>query len=125
MKINEVAKMFNLPTSTLRYYESEGLLGPINRVNGVREFTKKDLERLDFIICTKNCGMTITEIKNFIQLYQRGNETIPSRLAILKRQLSKSEKQLRTLQQSIDHLKDKIVDVQNLSATADKQNLRN
>ena len=37
--ISDISKMFNLPISTLRYYDSEGLFPDIERKNNIRIFS--------------------------------------------------------------------------------------
>lgn len=114
MKIDTVAHQFHLSTSTLRYYEQQGLLGPIRRINGIRDYQPADLDRLDFILCVKQCGMTIREMKHFITIYQQGNATIPERLTILQDQLRASQEQQARLAESMAHLREKIAAVQAL-----------
>ncbi|MGX6473071.1 MerR family transcriptional regulator [Pediococcus pentosaceus] len=117
MKIEEVATQFSISSPTLRYYEHEGLLGPVKRVHGIRDYSDRDLERLDFILCTKKCGMSLKQIQHFINIYEQGDETIPERLAILQEQLAKTQTILIELTQSMDHLKDKIDDLHQLATT--------
>lgn len=114
MKIDTVAHQFNLSTSTLRYYEEQGLLGPVHRINGIRDYGQADLDRLDFILCVKRCGMTIREMKHFITIYQQGDATIPERLSILQDQLRASQEQQARLAESMAHLQEKIAAVQAL-----------
>ncbi|MEQ6218791.1 MerR family transcriptional regulator [Levilactobacillus brevis] len=111
MKIETVAQRYHISTSAIRYYEQQGLIGPINRINGIRDFAAADLERMDFILCVKRCGMTIKQMKQFIATYEQGDSTLRERLAILQTQLSASEEQLTTLTRSINHLKQKIGDI--------------
>lgn len=40
--IGQVSKMFNLPISTLLYYDKEGLFPDIQRSSGIRKFTEKN-----------------------------------------------------------------------------------
>ena len=39
--IGEVSKIFDLPISTLRYYDKEGLFPDLIRINVIRKFTEK------------------------------------------------------------------------------------
>ncbi|HJE45793.1 MerR family transcriptional regulator [Levilactobacillus namurensis] len=114
MQIKAVAQQFHLTPSTLRYYEDQGLLDPITRVNGHRDYQPADLERLDFILCVKQCGMTLAQMKTFLDLYRQGNTTIPERLTVLQHQLAVSQARKAALARSIDHLQTKIADVQAL-----------
>lgn len=114
LKIDAVAKQFNISTATIRYYEREGLLGPVKRVNGIRQFESTDLDRIDFILCVKECGMTLGQIKHFLTIYQKGDGTIGERLTILQDQLVQSEEKVKQLKRSMQHLKNKIKDVKQL-----------
>ncbi|MFP7243620.1 MerR family transcriptional regulator [Pediococcus pentosaceus] len=116
MKIKEVTNQFSISSSTLRYYEHEGLLGPVRCVHGIRDYSDRDLERLDFILCTKKCRMSLKQIQYFINIYEQGDETIPERLAVLQEQLAKTQTTLVELTQSMDHLKDKIDNFHQLAA---------
>lgn len=40
--ISEVAQMMNITPSALRYYDKEGLLPGVKRINGIRVFEDKD-----------------------------------------------------------------------------------
>ena len=64
--IRELSKMFDLPASTIRYYEDEGILTNVGRTSsGQRVFTDGHVNRLRTICCFKNTGMTIAELKQF------------------------------------------------------------
>ena len=47
--IGEVSEMFDLPVSTLRYYDKECLFPDMMRVSGVRKFCDRELETLRVI----------------------------------------------------------------------------
>lgn len=64
--INEVAEKFNISKNTLRYYEKEGLLNSIERdMNGIRHYTKEQLETIHKIVHLRKMGASIREIKQF------------------------------------------------------------
>ena len=44
--IGQVSQMFDLPISTLRYYDKEGLFPNLERANGIRKFGSEELEAL-------------------------------------------------------------------------------
>ena len=54
--IGQVAQMFGLPVSTLRYYDKEGLFPEMRRVSGIRQFSEKEIEALRVIECLKKIG---------------------------------------------------------------------
>lgn len=63
--IGEVAEMFDLQTSTLRYWEQEfAILKPKRNKKGTRHYTKKDIENLSLIHhLVKERGLTIKGAK--------------------------------------------------------------
>ena len=75
--IAKVSQITGLSAHTLRYYEKEGLLQNIKRdINGNREFSDDDLKWLETITCLKNSGMSIKNLKRYIQLYTEGDEIL-------------------------------------------------
>jgi MerR family copper efflux transcriptional regulator len=63
MKIGELAKLTNIPASTIRFYESKGLIKPcIDSTNGYRQYTREDLEQLKLIKFSQSLGFSLDEI---------------------------------------------------------------
>ena len=78
--IGQVAEMFGLPVSTLRYYDKQGLFPGMERSSGVRRFSEAELEKLRVIQCLKETGMEIRvlpEIPN-IRRYSTNIQTMLS-----------------------------------------------
>ncbi len=67
MMIGEVAKQFGLKTSTLRYYESIGLLPPSPRIGGRRQYEASILERLRLIRGAQQLGFSLLEIQQLLE----------------------------------------------------------
>ena len=77
----------DVPASTLRFYDKEGLLPFVERLpGGIRMFQDTDLEWLQITCCMKKAGMSIRDIRQYIEQAQRGDDTIALRLVILHRQ---------------------------------------
>lgn len=51
--IGQISEMFQLPISTLRYYDKEGLFPDLERSSGIRRFSEKEIEALRVIECLK------------------------------------------------------------------------
>ena len=64
--IGQVSKMFNLPVSTLRYYDKEGLFPGMERASGIRQFSDSEIEALHVIECLKKSGLEIKDIRLFM-----------------------------------------------------------
>ena len=100
--IGQVSKIIDVPASTLRFYDKEGLLPMMERTNsGIRRFRDEDLEWLRIIDCLKRTGMSLKEIKHFIDLVQQGDNSIAARKQMF-------EDRRNQVQQKIKELKDTI-----------------
>ena len=62
--IKEVAKMMGAKPSTLHYYDTEGLLPNIKRVNGIRIFDDEDFKWLRILNCLKKTNMSLKRLRN-------------------------------------------------------------
>ena len=68
-KIGEVAEMFQVNTSLIRYWEEEfAMIKPKKSKGGLRLFTPKDIDNFQLIHhLIKEKGMTIQGVRNFIK----------------------------------------------------------
>ncbi len=103
--VGEMAKILDVPASTLRYYDKEGLLPFVKRTSGgIRVFENTDFEWLQIINCMKKSGMSITDIREYIHLTLEGNSTIDARLEMFKRQKEVLEKQIEEMNETLKTL---------------------
>ena len=84
--ISQVARMMGVTPSTLRYYDQEGLLPHIKRVNGMRVFEDEDFRWLRVLNCLKNTKMPIKKIRKYVELAQKGDETLQERYQLIQEQ---------------------------------------
>lgn len=82
-KIGEIAKIFNISTDTLRFYEKEGLLRAKRDKNGYRTYSLFDIWKLNVIRTMKSLGISLKEIKNFLE-----NRSVSNERDLLKRELA-------------------------------------
>jgi DNA-binding transcriptional MerR regulator len=83
--ISEASAKFNIPESTLRYYEKKGLLPLIERDEaGRRLFSEDQIALLETVICLKHTHMPISSIKQYIDWVVEGDNTIELRLEMMK-----------------------------------------
>lgn len=83
MSIGEVARELDLSIDTLRYYEKIGLVKNINKINGKREYTDENIKDLKFILCMKSAGLSLNDIKKFLEYYEQGDITLNLRINML------------------------------------------
>ncbi|MBN9392273.1 MAG: MerR family transcriptional regulator [Chloroflexi bacterium] len=70
LTIGELAKLAEVPSSTLRYYESMGLVAASKRINGQRRYTADVIKRLDFIKLAQQAGFSIAEIVTLLEGFE-------------------------------------------------------
>ena len=103
--IGQVAEQFDLPVSTLRYYDKEGLFPNLTRASGARRFGERELERLRVIECLKRSGLEIREIRQFMEWCAQGSDTYPQRHALFVQQAEQVEAEIASLQKSLDMIR--------------------
>ncbi|MEN8076352.1 MerR family transcriptional regulator [Clostridioides difficile] len=107
--IKEVSQLFNLPASTLRYYEDIGILSNISRTStGKRVYNECHINRLKTICCFKGTGMSISKLKDFFSYEEKGLEKIDDILLLLTEQRNEVEEKLFQLQSDLEHVKRKL-----------------
>lgn len=107
--IKQVSERTNLKAHVLRYYEKEGLLPLVNRSqSGIRRYSEDDLEWLGLICCLKNTGMTIKQIKDFVELSVQGGETLKQRCDMLMAHKKNVEAQIEEMQRHLQKVAHKI-----------------
>ena len=103
--IGQISDMFNIPISTLRYYDKEGLFPDIQRRSGIRIFSDKEVEKLRMIECLKKTGMEIRDIREFMLWCQQGAETYEKRRDMLLRQKKAVEAEMEHMSQVLDMIR--------------------
>lgn len=103
--IGQVSEMFDLPISTLRYYDKQGLFPQMERASGIRKFSGTEIEALRVIECLKKAGMEIKDIKQFMDWCMEGASTYPQRKALFEAQKAHMEAELERMNRTLDMLK--------------------
>lgn len=110
MTIREMCDAFEVTPRTLRFYESKELLFP-RRVGQKRLFTRRDRARLKLILRGKRFGFSLEEIRQLLDLYDRGDDQrtqIAQAYAVAERRLAEMERQRDDLTAAIDDLRDQM-----------------
>jgi DNA-binding transcriptional MerR regulator len=107
--IQEVSKLTDLSTHTLRYYERIGLLNKVDRnVNGYRQYSEKDISWLQFLIRLRVTGMPVSKMRQFSDLRSQGDSTISLRRELLQDHHKKVQAQIIELQNNLYRIEEKI-----------------
>ena len=103
--IGEVSKIFNLPISTLRYYDSQGLFPNLQRKGNIRYFSDVELEQLRVIECLKKSGLEIKDIKLFFKWVKQGSKSYLKRKQLFEKRKEAVEQEIKDLEKTLDMLK--------------------
>ena len=104
--IGEVANLAGISISSLRYYDREGLFPNLERSGGgIRRFTDKEIETLGIIECLKTSGLSIQEIKQFLDWCQEGDSSLQKRRELFYERLAVVTKQMEQLQKTMNTLR--------------------
>lgn len=101
--IKEVTEKINLPASTIRYYDKQGLLPFVQRSeSGYRMFSDKDIGLLNMIECLKQTGMPIKEIKQFCRWVQQGDVSLQQRFDMFQERRKAVQEQMAQLAKTLE-----------------------
>lgn len=119
--IREVSDMFDLPASTLRYYEEMGILTNVARSpTGQRIYYDMHIGRLRTICCFKRTGMTIAQLKRFFAYETAEPEHIDDILALLSEQKKSVLEEIRQLQEAHTHVLRKFAYYSDIKSSLEK-----
>ena len=93
--IREAAALTGLPASTLRYYESIGVIAPVSRgaSSGHRVYDDQDLDQLTWVACLAATGMSVSDMRRYVANGQAGPSAAREQIALLTQQQRRLERQ--------------------------------
>ena len=108
--ISDLAREFDLTTRAMRFYEDMGLLQPSRSGPGGRNrvYSGRDRTRLKLTLRAKRLGLSLTEAKEIIDLYDSPRDTgvqLQKFLEVLAKHQQQLEAQMTDLQANLDELK--------------------
>jgi DNA-binding transcriptional MerR regulator len=93
---------------TLRYYEREGLIGPIGRSpGGHREYTEDDVFWIGLVTCFREAGLGIADLREFVAIL-RAEHSARDRVVFLRERRAALEQRVEALHRAMRVLDDKI-----------------
>ena len=108
--ISDLAKEFDLTTRAMRFYEDMGLLQPERSGPGGRNriYSARDRTRLKLTLRAKRLGLSLSEAREIIDMYDSPRDTGPQLkkfLAVLAQHRRQLEEQMADLQANLDEVK--------------------
>jgi len=96
--ISTLAKQAGVPVKTIRYYEDVGLLpNPSRTASGYRLYAPDSADRLLFIKKAQNLGLRLDEIKEILDLADRGRCPCGHVQDVLKKRLKELQQKIADL----------------------------
>ena len=123
--ISDLAKEFDLTTRAIRFYEDMGLLEPERSGPGGRNrvYSSRDRTRLKITLRAKRLGLSLTEAKELIDMYDSPRDTGPQLkkfLVVLAEHRQQLESQLADLHATLEEVKTHEKDARTLLTRAEK-----
>ena len=123
--ISDLAKEFDLTTRAIRFYEDMGLLEPERSGPGGRNrvYSSRDRTRLKLTLRAKRLGLSLTEAKELIDMYDSPRDTGPQLkkgLVVLAEHRQQLESQLADLHATLEEVKTHEKDARTLLMRAEK-----
>ena len=101
----QVCRELNMTYQTLKFYCNEGLIPNVKRdANNRRIFDEKDAKWIKDLTCLKKCGMSIQEMKEYLNLCLAGESTIPIRKELLAKKQDALRATIKELEDSIAYI---------------------
>ncbi len=108
MTIKEVSEKYKISQDTLRYYEKVGIIRPVKRKNGIRQYGEQELSNIEFIVCMRSAGLPINVLIEYIKLFDQGEETESARRQLLIDEREKLKSKIAEMNVALERLNYKI-----------------
>ena len=103
--VKEVAKLLSLSEHTIRFYSDKGLIPNVQRdANNIRNFDEMSLNWVLVVKYLKHSGMSLEDIKTYVDLCLEGDSTIQRRYAIINKQKEIAMAQLEEAKQRVAYM---------------------
>jgi DNA-binding transcriptional MerR regulator len=124
--ISDLAKEFDLTTRAIRFYEDMGLLQPERAGPGARNrvYSTRDRARLKLTLRAKRLGLSLTEAKDIIDMYDSPRDTgaqLKKFLQVLAAHRTQLDEQMVDLQSNLDEVKAHEKEARSLLAKLEKK----
>jgi DNA-binding transcriptional MerR regulator len=107
--IAELAREFDITARAIRFYEDQGLLSPSREGAGGRSrvYTPRDRTRLKLTLRGKRLGLTLSEIKSIVDMYESPKDTVAQMnrfLGVLANQRETLEQQRQDIDMALEEI---------------------
>ncbi len=111
--ISELAEEFGITARAIRFYEDHGLIAP-RRIGTMRVYSHRDRARLMLVLRGKRLGFSLSEIREWLDLYALGDEQ-QSQLKTLIAKCSQRRLDLKRQRQDIEQTLSELDEIERLA----------
>ena len=111
--MKQACELTGMTYEGLKFYCNEGLIPNVKRApNNHRVFDERDIAWVKSLLCLRDCGMGIQEMKEYTRLCLLGAESIPERKAMLQAKREQISERIHFLENTLRYIdtKDKFYD---------------
>ena len=106
--LKAVCEKTGMTYEALKFYCNQGLVPNVKRDSGNRRvFDERDIAWIESLSCLKRCGLSIQEMRHYVQLCLQGKDSIPERKVILAQKRQVLLEQIAQLQGAVDYVDQK------------------
>jgi DNA-binding transcriptional MerR regulator len=101
----QVCRETDMTYQALKFYCNEGLVPNVKRdKNNRRVFDERDVKWIKDLVCLKKCGMSIQEMKEYLELCLQGESSIPQRKEMLVKKQEALRASIKELEDSVAYI---------------------
>ena len=106
--MKETCTQVEMNYEALKFYCREGLVTNVKRdQNNFRLFDERDIAWIRGVQCLRRCGMSIREIKQYMEYCLQGQDTIPERKEMLEQTRQQLTEKIKVLQDNLKYIESK------------------
>lgn len=103
--MKQTCQQVGMTYETLKFYCNKGLVPNVKRdKNNYRLFDDNDIKWIKNLTCLKKCGMSIDDMKTYLNLCLSGDSTIPERKVMLDKQRKYLIDKITELNEHVDYI---------------------
>lgn len=103
--MKQTCQITGLNYQTLKFYCNQGLIPNVKRdKNNYRIFDDNNINWIKSLTCLKKCGMSIEEMKNYLNYCLEGKSTIPDRKRLLELKQQELEEKKKEIEECLAYI---------------------
>ena len=103
--MKDVCRKTGMTYEALKFYCNQGLVPNVKRdANNYRVFDDRDVAWIESLGCLKRCGMSIQEMKHYVDLCSQGEASIPKRQDLLDQKSGQLLERIRELEDAVRYI---------------------